>query len=643
MSEGKEEQASAPSHETSGVRTPPSDSSGRKWRKRRRSRAAATPTTAAPRNRKPAGSPEARADHTAASHAQSPTNRRINKQQGGKGSVGRRGRSNSASQNNSNLKRAPPAAEATVTPVPARRSVAVSTFVRCVAADGLFTTKSLKDLLRQGMASTSQTEADTPVLGPCAPPGMAEQQEGPTAAAKVSPMLAFTLDSIATPNTFATFGDAANLMVKPHSAEDLHRLDHTAGSPRGDAEADDPTLFLPPPITVESCYQYIQRNFVNNTFQYYETQEGRSTFYEKCEILCDQVGAILAQEPLMGCIAAPVYVFGDIHGNFADLTYFLRSVLPFNDIHLSPCNILCLGDYVDRGPFSLECVMLLFALKIEAPQKLTLLRGNHEDRVVCGDRRTYGVDCFLAQCQSLFGPVLGLSLFNKVTSVFRHLPLAAEILVPHAPNTRNLTPVGSTTGMTSGQWKRATDQRVNSHAERILCTHGGIPRFNAPPREKDMLAFLRSPKFPRLLTLFPNNPFVKNDPLANATHGGPNDDVPLTEEEVQKSWFVAFDLMWSDPTIDDSSVQLNEWGFGFNSRGNNVVSFSAKAVETFLEAFHYSMLFRAHQEKAHGIRLSKSQQVLTIFSSSNYLGHGNGAGCVVVSPQGDVQLIVKNS
>lgn len=148
--------------------------------------------------------------------------------------------------------------------------------------------------------------------------------------------------------------------------------------------------------------------------------------------LCQQVGRIFASESRVINVSSPCVVLGDIHGNLTDLRTYERSLWPKAPICVS-CNYLFLGDYVDRGDYSVECILYLFAMKLISPQRFFLLRGNHE---VAAIQRQY---TFSRECETKFGSV-GRQLWLSFNKVFDVMPIVAII------------------------------------DNQIYCAHGGIPR-----------------------------------------------------------------------------------------------------------------------------------------------------------------------
>jgi len=132
--------------------------------------------------------------------------------------------------------------------------------------------------------------------------------------------------------------------------------------------------------------------------------------------LCNLAKSIFEKESNILTLSAPIYVFGDIHGQYSDLIHFLEMT------GLPPDNsFLFLGDYVDRGNNSIEVCALLFAMKIIFPNNIYLLRGNHECPEV---NRLYGL---YTECETRFGDEEKEIVFNALNSVLCSLPLCAVI------------------------------------------------------------------------------------------------------------------------------------------------------------------------------------------------------------------------
>jgi len=146
-----------------------------------------------------------------------------------------------------------------------------------------------------------------------------------------------------------------------------------------------------------------------------------------CDIVCDY----LMEESNVQPVSSPVTVCGDIHGQFYDLEQLFRTGGPVPDT-----NYVFMGDFVDRGYYSLETFTRLLTLKAKWPDRITLLRGNHESRQIT---QVYG---FYDECQTKYG---NANAWKNCCRVFDLLTVAAlidgEILCVHgglSPDIRTL-------------------------------------------------------------------------------------------------------------------------------------------------------------------------------------------------------------
>ncbi|MFS7987429.1 putative protein-serine/threonine phosphatase [Helianthus anomalus] len=277
----------------------------------------------------------------------------------------------------------------------------------------------------------------------------------------------------------------------------------------------------------------------------------RRFFLDSYEVgeLCHAAEQIFLHEPTVLQLKAPIKVFGDLHGQFGDLMrLFDEYGFPSTAGDITYIDYLFLGDYVDRGQHSLETITLLLALKIQYPENVHLIRGNHEAADI---NALFG---FRLECIERMGENDGIWAWSRFNQLFNHLPLAAMI------------------------------------EKKIICMHGGIGRSIHSVEQIEKI------------------------------------ERPIT---MDTGSLVLMDLLWSDPTENDSVEGLRP-----NARGPGLVTFGPDRVTDFCKRNKLQMIIRAHECVMDGFERFAQGQLITLFSATNYCGTANNAGALLVVGRG---------
>ena len=113
---------------------------------------------------------------------------------------------------------------------------------------------------------------------------------------------------------------------------------------------------------------------------------------------------------------------GDLHGQYHDLLHILEAKGEPSETNQYLIN----GDIVDRGPQSLQCIVLLLAWQVADPASIFLNRGNHEAEAMNLK------DGFHAELMEKYGDPVLFDLFQEV---FSWMPAAtivdSKVFVTH--------------------------------------------------------------------------------------------------------------------------------------------------------------------------------------------------------------------
>ncbi|KAH7418652.1 putative serine/threonine protein phosphatase [Cadophora sp. MPI-SDFR-AT-0126] len=279
--------------------------------------------------------------------------------------------------------------------------------------------------------------------------------------------------------------------------------------------------------------------------------------------------------------------------------------------------ILFACDFVDRGFYSLESFLLLLCLKVRYPDRITLIRGNHESRQIT---TVYG---FYDECLRKYGSA---NVWRYCCEVFDYLALGAIVLgaliptqgylgrdieievcnsegdivisIARQETAKTVDAKGSSAAKTGAPGTSASGSSggsVGISGGAVLCVHGGL------------------------------------SPLLDTV-----DKIRLLgrRQEVPHEGAMC-DLLWSDPDEID--------GWGLSARGAGFL-FGADIVKVFNHTNDLSLIARAHQLVMEGFKEMFDNSIVTVWSAPNYCYRcGNVAAILELGEDGSGEGVISRS
>ena len=272
---------------------------------------------------------------------------------------------------------------------------------------------------------------------------------------------------------------------------------------------------------------------------------------------------------------------------------------------------LFMGDFVDRGFYSLESFLLLLCLKVRYPDRITLIRGNHESRQIT---TVYG---FYDECMRKYGSA---NVWRYCCEVFDYLALGALVMGA----TTELQP---TEAPMADSYPSTNPPSYSEEIEiEILNSAGEVTNRFPRNRGNDNSQLSHPPSSPSQQTPSQNGP--PGTGAASSTskgstggavlcvHGGLSplidtlDKIRLLDRKQEVPHEGAMcDLLWSDPDDID--------GWGLSPRGAGFL-FGADIVKCFSHKNDLSLICRAHQLVMEGFKEMFDSTIVTVWSAPNY-------------------------